>query len=53
MHLVWDRFKGGWQRVGDERPGLLNESALTRDYEAGLYGHYNRHGYWVDELVAG
>jgi len=25
---------------------------LTRDYETGLYGHYNREGYWADELVA-
>ena len=36
-----------------ESPEFTNESSLTRDYEAGLYGHYNRHGYWVDELVAG
>lgn len=21
---------------------------LTRDYEAGLYKHYNRQGYWID-----
>jgi hypothetical protein len=24
---------------------------VTRDYEIGLHGHYNRKGYWVDELV--
>ena len=28
------------------------ESLLTRDYETGLYGHYNREGYWVEELSA-
>ena len=28
-----------------------DESLLTRDYETGLYGHYNREGYWVDELA--
>jgi hypothetical protein len=33
-------------------PEYTEESLLTRDYEIGLYGHYNRKGYWVDELVA-
>jgi hypothetical protein len=28
------------------------ESLLTRDYEIGLHRHYNRQGYWIDELVA-
>jgi len=31
-------------------PEYTDESLLTRDYETGLYGHYNREGYWVDEL---
>jgi sporulation protein YlmC with PRC-barrel domain len=31
-------------------PEYTDESLLTRDYESGLYGHYNREGYWVDEL---
>jgi hypothetical protein len=35
-----------------ESPEYTEESLLTRDYEIGLYGHYNRKGYWVDELVA-
>jgi len=34
-----------------ESPEYTEESLLTRDYEIGLHGHYNRKGYWVDELV--
>ena len=33
-------------------PEYTDESSLTRDYETGLYGHYNREGYWVEELAA-
>jgi uncharacterized protein YrrD len=33
-------------------PEYTDELLLTRDYETGLYGHYNREGYWVDELAA-
>jgi hypothetical protein len=33
-------------------PEFTDESLLTRDYETGLHGHYNRAGYWVDELSA-
>jgi hypothetical protein len=32
-------------------PEYTDESLLTRDYETGLYGHYNRLGYWVEELT--
>jgi hypothetical protein len=32
-------------------PEYTDESLLTRDYETGLYGHYNREGYWVEELA--
>jgi hypothetical protein len=32
-------------------PEFTDQSLLTRDYETGLYGHYNRKGYWVNELV--
>jgi uncharacterized protein YrrD len=35
-----------------ESPEYTEESLLTRDYEIGLHGHYNRKGYWVDELAA-
>jgi uncharacterized protein YrrD len=34
-----------------QSPEYTEESLLTRDYEIGLHGHYNRKGYWVDELV--
>jgi uncharacterized protein YrrD len=33
-------------------PEYNEESLLTRDYEIGLHDHYNRKGYWVDELAA-
>jgi PRC-barrel domain len=36
-----------------ESPDFTEESLLTRDYETRLYKHYDRKGYWVDELVAG
>ncbi len=36
-----------------ESPEYTEESLLTRDYETRLYEHYDRKGYWVDELVAG
>jgi hypothetical protein len=33
-------------------PEYTDEFLLTRDYEDALHQHYNRKGYWVDELVA-
>jgi hypothetical protein len=33
-------------------PEYTDESMLTRDYETGLHGYYNREGYWVEELAA-
>jgi hypothetical protein len=35
-----------------QSPEYTEASLLTRDYEIGLHRHYNRKGYWVDELVA-
>ena len=35
-----------------ESPEYTEESLITRDYEIGLHRHYNRPGYWIDELVA-
>jgi hypothetical protein len=32
-------------------PEYTEEALLTRDYEAALYGHYDREGYWADELT--
>jgi sporulation protein YlmC with PRC-barrel domain len=34
-----------------QAPEFTDESLLSRDYEIGLYGHYNRQGYWVNDLV--
>jgi len=33
-------------------PEYTDQDLLTRDYETVLHGHYNREGYWVDELAA-
>jgi len=33
-------------------PEYTEESTPTRDYETGLYLHYNRLGYWIDEPAA-
>ncbi|MEP6704398.1 MAG: PRC-barrel domain-containing protein, partial [Acidobacteriota bacterium] len=33
-------------------PEYTDESLLTRDYENALHGHYDRSGYWVDEMAA-
>ncbi len=35
-----------------QSPEYTEDSLLTREYETGLYRHYDRHGYWVDEPVA-
>jgi hypothetical protein len=35
-----------------ESPPYTEESLLTRDYEIKLYKHYDRKGYWLDEMVA-
>ena len=34
-----------------QSPEYTELSLLTRDYEIGLHGHYNRKGYWEDELL--
>ncbi len=33
-------------------PGYSDDSVLDRDYETILHAHYNRPGYWSNELVA-
>jgi uncharacterized protein YrrD len=35
-----------------QSPEFKEESVLSRAYETGLYRHYNRPGYWADELAA-
>jgi hypothetical protein len=34
-----------------QSPEYREDSLPTREYETGLYRHYDREGYWVDELV--
>ena len=34
-------------------PEFADQSLLTRNYETHLHKHYNRMGYWVDQLVNG
>jgi uncharacterized protein YrrD len=34
-------------------PEYIEDSPMTRDDEAELYRHYNRTGYWTEELTAG
>jgi hypothetical protein len=34
-----------------QSPEYTQELVLTRDYEAALHQHYNRQGYWVDEMA--
>ena len=34
-----------------QSPEYSEEALLTRDYEAKIYRHYNRQGYWLEELV--
>jgi hypothetical protein len=31
-----------------QSPKYTAEALLTRDYEAGLYGHYRLEGYWAE-----
>ncbi|MGA2248036.1 MAG: PRC-barrel domain-containing protein [Verrucomicrobiota bacterium] len=54
-HVSWSEQKVviDFSREAIKRsPEFTDESLLTRDYEINLYGHYNRKGYWIDELVA-
>jgi hypothetical protein len=35
-----------------QAPEYTELSLLTRDYETGLHRHYDRQGYWIEELAA-
>ncbi|MBP2667359.1 MAG: PRC-barrel domain protein [Firmicutes bacterium] len=35
-----------------QTPEYTEESLMTRDYEIELHRHYNRQGYWADEVAA-
>ena len=32
-------------------PEYVDDGAVTREYETGLYGYYDRDGYWVADLM--
>ena len=52
--VSWDKSKVFVNLSRDaikQAPEYTEESALTRDYETELHRHYNRAGYWVDELA--
>jgi hypothetical protein len=34
-----------------QSPKYIEQDAITREYETDLYGHFNRDGYWVAELM--
>jgi uncharacterized protein YrrD len=54
-HVSWEEREvaiGLSREAINAAPAYTDESLLTRDYETGLYGHYDREGYWVEELVA-
>ena len=45
-------FVGLTRETIKRSPEYTEDALLDRDYETSLYRHYNRQGYWVDELVA-
>jgi len=40
------------REVIKQSPEYTEDQLLTREYEIELHSHYNRQGYWVEELVA-
>jgi uncharacterized protein YrrD len=52
--VSWDKskvFVNLTRNAIKQSPEYTEASLLTRDYEIGLHGHYNRKGYWEDELL--
>ena len=45
-------FVGLSREAIKQSPEYTEASLVSRDYETALYDHYNRSGYWVDDLVA-
>jgi len=53
-HVSWDLsavFVNLSREAIKESPEYSEEALLNRDYEAKIYKHYHRQGYWVDEIV--
>jgi len=52
--ISWDEskvFTNLSRQTIKESPEYTEESLLTRDYEIALHHHYDRKGYWIDELA--
>ncbi len=52
--ISWDQSKVFINLSRDtikQSPEYSEASLVTRDYESGLYRHYKRQGYWLDELA--
>ena len=52
--MSWDEskvFTNLSRQTIKESPEYTEESLLTRDYEIALHHHYDRKGYWIDELA--
>jgi hypothetical protein len=52
--VSWEQskvFVGLSRETIKQSPEYTEGSLITRDYEAALHQHYNRQGYWVDELA--
>ena len=52
--VSWDEskvFTNLSRQTIKESPEYSEESLLTRDYEIALHHHYDRKGYWIDELA--
>jgi len=53
--VSWDEkkvFVGLSRESIKHSPAYTEASLLNRSYEEGLYHHYDRSGYWVDDMVA-
>ncbi|WP_373551943.1 PRC-barrel domain-containing protein [Haliscomenobacter sp.] len=53
--VIWSKSKvyiNLSQEAIKQSPEYSEEALLTRDYETALHRHYNRQGYWQEELVA-
>ena len=43
-----ESLRQSFPRAIKQSPEYTAESLITRDYEAGLYGHYQLEGYWIE-----
>ena len=53
--MSWNQEKVFINLTGDainQAPEYSAEALLNREYEAEIFKHYNRLGYWVDEVIS-